>query len=155
PLNRSLPAAALASAAADTGPFVPPATADSLNRQQSNAIIINNPDGKPVEEGSMQLNPEPLAQGEGDYQALKARIDDARTNLSDRVSALAQAKQELADAQNELARLESLMEATAPDGGDAIAGYLASQRRELEERGRRNKAIRESGIDLKGLVNGM
>ena len=131
PSCRPTTAPASAATGADTTPPAPPAPTESEN---------------PV------LNPPALAESGGDQDDLKARIAEANLNLSDRQDALQLAKQELSDAQNELARLEALLKDDPVSGGNPITAYLRQQQKNLEERGARKALIKESGLDLKQLA---
>lgn len=131
PTDAAPPAPASAATGADTTPPAPPAPSESEN---------------PV------LNPPPLAQDGGDQDDLKARIAEAQLNLSDRQDALQLAKQELSDAQNELARLEAQLKESPASGGNPITAYLKQQQKNLEARGARKALIKESGLDLKQLA---
>ena len=131
PTEPAPPAPASAATGADTTPPAPPAPTKSEN---------------PV------LNPPALAESGGDQDDLKARIAEANLNLSDRQDALQLAKQELSDAQNELARLEALLKDDPVSGGNPITAYLRQQQKNLEERGARKALIKESGLDLKQLA---
>src|SRR5690606_29049323 len=87
-----------------------------------------------------------------DQDELRAKIEQAKLNLSDRQDALQLAKQELSDAQNEVAKLEAKLLETTSAGSNPITEYLKRQTQNLQERGARKQLIKESGLDLKQLA---
>lgn len=101
------------------------------------------------------LNPPSLVEQATDQADLKAQIEEAKLNLSDRIEQLHMMKQQVSDAQDEVARLEQmLLEATASTG-NIITEYHARQRKLLEERAARQMLIKDSGINLKELAQGL
>lgn len=125
-------AGAAAASGAETLPPAPPAPSDS---------------------DLPALNPAPLAKEALDQDDLRQRIKEAELHLSDRMDALALVKQEVSDAQNELARLSVKLEKEAKaKGGNPITEYLRSQQKVLEDRAARKSLIKQSGLDLNQLA---
>lgn len=125
------PAPAAAATATETQPPAPPA---------------------PPESDLPNLSQPVLAEVSNQQDDLLARIKEAQLNLSDRQDALHLAKQELVDAQNEVASLEAQIKEASPNNSSTIMDYLARQRQNLEDRGARKQLIKESGLDLKQLA---
>ena len=131
PTEATPPAPASAATPTETPPPAPPA---------------------PPESDLPVLNPPAVAEASNDQADLLVRIEEAKVNLSDRQDALQLAKQELVDAQNEVARLEAQLKESSPTNSSTIMDYLARQRQNLEDRGVRKQLIKESGLDLKQLA---
>lgn len=131
PTEGTPPAPASAATATETQPPAPPA---------------------PPESDLPVLNPPAVAEASNEQADLLVRIEEAKVNLSDRQDALQLAKQELVDAQNEVARLEAQLKESSPTNSSTIMDYLARQRQNLEDRGARKQLIKESGLDLKQLA---
>lgn len=131
PTDPAPPAPATAATGTETQPPAPPA---------------------PPEPDLPVLNPPPVAVAAGDQEELVAKIAEAKLNLSDRQDALQLAKQELVDAQNEVARLEAQLTEASPNNANTIMDYLQRQQKNLEERGARKQLIKDSGLDLKQLA---
>jgi hypothetical protein len=131
PTEPTPPAPASTATGAETQPPAPPA---------------------PPESDLPVLNPPPVAVATGDQDELATKIAEAKLNLSDRQDALQLAKQELVDAQNEVAHLEAQLKESSPNNANTIMDYLQRQQKNLEERGARKQLIRESGLDLKQLA---
>lgn len=106
----------------------------------------------PPESELPNLNPPPVAEDANDADTLSAKLEQAQLNLSDAQDRLELARQELTDAQNEVAKLEAQIKEETPAGANPITEYLKRQQKDLEERGVRKALIKESGLDLKQLA---
>ncbi len=87
--------------------------------------------------------------------ALEAELEETQNVLAEGRLMIDQAKAKLAEYENREAELTEQIERLRPKhntNSDAIQGYLASQRKQLEARGARKRLIAESGLDLKELA---
>lgn len=101
------------------------------------------------------LTPPPLAEETVDPEDLEGQIKEAKLRLSDAQDFVQRAREELVQAQNDLAALEAKQKEAVGPKQNPIRGYLDQQRRNLEERGARKELIKESGLDLKELAKGL
>lgn len=129
-----------------------PANASGVAPQSANASeVASNFSGGETEQPEVA---DRLADGNDEIAALEAELEETseyveqiRVHLNEVLRSFEQAR----------AREDSLREkldALRPkdDDTNAIQAYLASQRRQLEDRAARKKLIRESGLDLKELA---
>lgn len=90
-----------------------------------------------------------------ELQALEAELEETQDVLAQGRLAIDQAKAKLREYEDREAELTERIERLRPKtnaNNDAIQGYLASQRKQLEARGIRKQLIAESGLDLKELA---
>lgn len=150
--NRGTAQAATGAQQAGAGTTLPPntgAVAQGAASGPSGGVSL--PAASP-ESGLPNLNPLPIAEDANDIETLNAKLAQAQLNLSDAQDRLGLARQELTDAQNEVAELEKQIKEETPAGANPITEYLKRQQKNLEERGARKALIKESGLDLKQLA---
>lgn len=98
-----------------------------------------------------QLTQDPIAEAATDSETYRAQLDEAMLNLNDALAEQDAAARRVHDVQNEVGRLEGLLENLSKTIENPIMAYLAQQQKNLEDRADRMKAIKESGLDLTGL----
>ena len=87
--------------------------------------------------------------------SLEAELEETQNVLAKGRMMIDQAKAKLVEYEQREVELTTKIETLRPrtnSNTDAIQGYLASQRKLLEERGLRRQMIKESGLDLKALA---
>jgi len=98
-----------------------------------------------------QLTQDPIAEAATDAETYRAQLDEAMLNLNDAMAEQQAAAERVHNAQNEVGRLEGLLENLSKTTENPIMAYLAQQQKNLEDRADRMKAIKDSGLDLSGL----
>jgi archaellum component FlaC len=154
-INKALPGfvrpqAATPSAGAPPPPPVQGATSDT----PISAPAAAQAEQPPEDPGA--LVQAPMVADVGDLEAMQNSLADMRVDFDDATKALAEAKQRVHDLQNNMSVLEDkILKATKASGENPVMSYLERQKQELAERARKQNMIRESGIDLKALGEGM
>ena len=102
------------------------------------------------------LSAPPLAEEADDLESLRREAEEATLTFNEAHTELQQMKERVEQLRKDMdAANDKLTLATREKEGNPIMGYLASQRKELEVRAARQKAIQDSGVDLKALTAGM
>lgn len=102
------------------------------------------------------LTAPPLAEDSTDLDGLRQEFEEATLTFNEAHTELQQMKERVDQLQKDMdAAHDKLILATREKEGDPIMGYLARQREELRVRAERQRAIQDSGVDLKALTAGM
>lgn len=110
----------------------------------------------PPESDLPQLQPTPLAEEVQSNEDLESKMAELKLQLSDRIDFLAKTKEEIAEIENEMARLQGQLSGNgSTSNGNDLTGYFAQQKKTLEERAARKAAIAGSGVNLKELLSGL
>jgi hypothetical protein len=95
------------------------------------------------------LNPTVAVEGGEDAEVLRAQLGDLRLEYDAISTGILRARQRQAELQNEMDAVHNrLVELEKITPQDAISGYLAAQRVELEERAKRIRAVADTGHSL-------
>lgn len=146
-------AALVAAQGAGAGAATPVQATPEAGAQGASGAGAGAEDGvPPTVPGELNLNPPVMAEPAQNQDELRQAIDAAKANLSDCSDRLNIAKQNLQDAQNEVANLEARLEDIIKGSSNVLTDYHARQRQLLEERAARQQLIKDSGINLSELA---
>lgn len=123
------------------------AEAPNFSRQTLAASVVSEP--KVTEAAAVK--------GEAPVKDYSAMIAEGRQHLQDAITARDEAQARVNHIQNKLDKLISEQQAFAPteSNADAIQGYLSAQKGVLNERARRAKVLKDSGVtmaDIQALI---
>lgn len=134
-----------------------PAAPQAATSVEQGTSSMDNPDD--IDEGQAQQSPmEGVGAGAADeIQALQAELAEQEELVSEIRRHKAKVDAEFDKARKREDELRVKLESLRPNDNttDAIQGYLASQRKALEQRAARQQLIKDSGISLKELASGL